>query len=78
MFERVTGEPVTLKRHVPKYKNMRKWMDKFLRKSESLGDKVARVNSIRITKSINFFKFWTVLRSVVRERERNFPCTVHL
>ena len=35
------------------------------RKYESRGDKIARVNSILITKSINFLKFYTVLRSVV-------------
>ena len=29
-------------------------MVEFLRKSESRGDKIARINSIRITKSINF------------------------
>ena len=30
---------------------------KFIRKSKSRGDKIARVNSICITKSINYFIF---------------------
>ena len=52
---------------------MRKWMDEFQRKSEGHGDKIARVNSIRITKSINLLKFCTELWSVVVEGD--FPCT---
>ena len=36
---------------------------RILRKSESRGDKIARVISIRITKSINFLLFCTVLGS---------------
>ena len=32
---------------------------KFLRKYESRGNKIARVNSIRITKSINLLQFCT-------------------
>ena len=39
--------------HVSKYKNIRTWMVEFLRKSESRGDKIGRVYSICITKSIN-------------------------
>ena len=51
---------MTLRKHVSKYKNMQKWMVEFLRKYQSGGDKIARVNSIRITKSINLLKFCTV------------------
>ena len=42
-----------VRKHVTKYKNMRKWMVEFLRKSENRGDKIAQVNSNRINKSIN-------------------------
>ena len=41
------------RKHVTKYKDMRKWMVEFLRKIEGRGIKIARVNSIHITKSIN-------------------------
>ena len=41
------------------YKLMRKWMVEFLNKSERCGNKISRVNSIRITKSIIFFIFLT-------------------
>ena len=40
-------------------------MIEFLRKWESRDDKIARVNSIRITKVITFLQFCTVLGSVV-------------
>ena len=43
----------TLRKLVTKYKNMRKWKVEFFRNSEGRGDKIARANSIRITKSIN-------------------------
>ena len=46
-------ETVTLTKHVTKYKYMWKWMVKFLSKSQSRVIKIARVNSIRMTKSIN-------------------------
>ena len=36
---------------------MQKWMMKFLCKSESPGNKIDRVNSIRISNSINLFSF---------------------
>ena len=44
------NETVTLKKHFTKYKNIRKRMVEFHGKSQSHGDKIARVNSIRITK----------------------------
>ena len=49
---------------------MRKWMVEFLRKIENRGIKIARVNSILNTKSINlviYFNFvWCWVRSVGR------------
>ena len=51
--DRHWDETVTLTKHVTKYKYMRKWMVEFLSKSESRGIKIARVNSIRMAKSIN-------------------------
>ena len=39
---------------------MRKWIVEFLRKSESRDYKIARVNSIRNTKSINLLLFYSV------------------
>ena len=51
-------------------------MLEFLRKSESRGDKIAPVNSIRNTKLNNLLKFCTVLGSFVMEQD--FSCTVHL
>ena len=51
--DRHSNEAVTLKKHVTKYKNMQKWMVEFINKSEIHDDKIARVNSIRITKSVN-------------------------
>ena len=47
------NETVTLRKHSTKYKNMRKWMVEFFRKSESYGHTISRDNSIRITKSID-------------------------
>ena len=37
----------TLKKHVTKYKNMRKWMVEFLRKFENRGIKIARVKKVK-------------------------------
>ena len=51
--DRHWDEAVTLTRHVTKYKYMRKWMVEFLSKSQRRGIKIARVSSIRMTKSIN-------------------------
>ena len=47
------NETATLRKHVTKYIHMRKWMIEFLRKFENCAIKIARVNLIRITKSIN-------------------------
>ena len=44
---------MTLTKHVTKYKYMRKLMVEFLSKSQSRVIKIARVNSIRMTKSVN-------------------------
>ena len=56
-----SNETVTLMKHVAKYKNIRKWMVVFLRKIESRGIKIARVNSICIIKAINLLSFFTVV-----------------
>ena len=55
--DRHGNETATLRKHVNKYKCLRKWMVKFLSKSKSCGIKFARVNSIRMTKSINLLGF---------------------
>ena len=51
--DRHWDETLTLTKHVTKYKFMRKWMVEFVSKSQSRVIKIARVNSIRMTKSIN-------------------------
>ena len=63
LLDLVTGtcnETVTLRKHVSKYKCMQKWMVEFLRKFEDRGIKIARVNSILISKSINLLYFCSV------------------
>ena len=47
------NETVTLRKHVTKSKNMRKWKVEFLQKIENRGIKIARGNSILVNKSIN-------------------------
>ena len=52
--DRHSNETVTLWKHVTKHKiSMRKWMVEFLKEIENRCIKIARVNSIRITKLIN-------------------------
>ena len=51
--DRHSNETVTVRKHVTKYTNMRKWIIKYLSKFENRGIKIARVNSIRIIKTIN-------------------------
>ena len=51
--DRHWDETVTPTKHVTKYKYMRKWMVEFLSKSQSRVIKIARVNAICMTKSIN-------------------------
>ena len=51
--DRHSNETATDRKHVTKYKHMRKLMLVFLGKFEYRGNKIARVKSIRITKSIN-------------------------
>ena len=60
-FDRHSNETATVRKHVTKYKHMRKFMLVFLGKFENHGIKIARVNSIRITKSLNLLKFCLVL-----------------
>ena len=40
---------------------MQKWLQEFLKKFDNRGIKIARDNSIRITKLINLLNFFTVL-----------------
>ena len=47
-----------------KYKNMQKFMVQFISKFENRGIKIAQVNSIRITKSINLQLFTVILHGV--------------
>ena len=58
---------------LPNIKNMRKLMVKFLRKFENRGIKIARVNSILITKSINLQFFTLIMYGVgIRCDRRRF------
>ena len=43
-YYRHTNVTVTLRKHITKYKDMLKFMIEFLRKFESRGDKIVRVN----------------------------------
>ena len=52
-FDRHSTETATVGEHVTKYKHIQKLMPVFLGKFETRGIKIARVNSICITKSIN-------------------------
>ena len=61
LFDFVT---VTLRKPVTKYKNVRKRIVEFLGHFENLGIKIARVNSILITKSIDFQLFTLILYGV--------------
>ena len=60
---------MTLRKHVTKYKNMRKWMVEFLRKFENRAIKSGRDKSILITKinrfTIFYFNFTLCWGSVV-------------
>ena len=60
-FDRHSNETASVRKHVSKYKHMRKFMLLFLGKFENRCIKIARVNSIRIKKSINLLKFCMVL-----------------
>ena len=59
--DRHNNETVTLRKHVTKYKHMRKWIVEFFRKFENCFIKISRVNSISINKSINLLSSCTVL-----------------
>ena len=59
-----SNETVTLRKHVTKYKNMRKWMVEFLGKFENRSIKIAGVNSIVFAKSINLQLFTLILFGV--------------
>ena len=57
LCDRHSIETVTLRKHVTKYKNMRKWMVEFVRKFDNRAIKSGRDNLILITKSINLQLF---------------------
>ena len=63
--DRHINETVTLRKHITKYKNMRKLMVEFHGKFKNRGIKIALVNSIIITKSINLQLFTLILCCVV-------------
>ena len=52
-FNLHSNETLTFRKNVNKYKNMRKWMVEFLRKLKSHDINIARLNSVRLTKSIS-------------------------
>ena len=51
--DRLINETAALRKHLTKYKQMRKWMNKIFRKFDNRGIKIVGVNSIRITKYLN-------------------------
>ena len=61
LCDRHSNETLTLRKHISKYGNMRKWMGEFLRKFENRVNKIARGNSILITKSFNLQIFALIL-----------------
>ena len=58
--DRHSNETVTRRKHVSKYKNMQKLIVEFRKKNENRGIKIARVNLILITQSINL-KLYTFI-----------------
>ena len=79
-YDSHNNKTVNLRKHVTKSKPVRKWMVEFFKRSESRCDKIALVNTIRITKSIKFvyircwgccdvdiFKLATSAQSIHRE-----------
>ena len=62
--DRHSNETVILRKYVTKYKNMWKCIVEFLGIFETRGIKIARVNSIIITKSIDFQLFTLILYGV--------------
>ena len=53
-----------LRKHVTQYKNMRKWMVKVLSKFQNFAFKIAPINLILITNSINLQLFTLILYGV--------------
>ena len=69
---RYSNETTTLRKHVTKFKHIWKWMIEFHSKSESRGIKMARVNSIHITKLSIYFNFLHAVASWSRHQEGSF------
>ena len=55
-----SNETATVRKHVTNYIHVRKLILVFLRKFDNRGIKIARVNSIRVAKSINLLLFCMV------------------
>ena len=66
--DRHSNETVTVRKHVTKYKNMQKWVVEFLKKLQSSGIKIAGVNRIFVTKSINLQLFTLIFCTVLGVR----------
>ena len=62
--DRHSNETVTIRKHVTKYKNMRKWMVKCRSQFENRGIKIDLVNSILITKFINLQLFTLIVYGI--------------
>ena len=71
-FNRHSNETVTPRKHVPKYKNMRKWMIEFPRKFENRDIKFVRINSLLITKSISLLLLTLILYGLGVEGDFTF------
>ena len=59
-----SNETVTIRKYVTKYENIQKLMVEFSRKFENCGIKIARLDSILITKSINIQLFTSISNGV--------------
>ena len=57
LLKPASNEIAYLRKHVTKYKHMRKWMVEFLSKSKRRGIEIDRVNSIHITKLSSYCNF---------------------
>ena len=74
---RHSNETVTFRKHVSNYINMRKWMIEFFKKIENRGIKIARVNYILITNSLNLQLLTFILYGVGVRCDRLRRFSVH-
>ena len=75
---RHSNKTVTFRNHVTKYKNMRKWIVEFFRKSESRGDEIVRVNSTNSLYQFTLIFYGAVVYIVMSTFLNYRPCTVRL